>query len=49
MRDLTVSNVKGEKAPFKGEFLLQGSLQGICDAFDIYKAQEGKSPIGKIS
>ena len=35
-RGLTVSRVRGEKPQFKGEFLLQGLLQGICDTFDMY-------------
>lgn len=53
-RGLTVSRVRGEKPQFKGEFLLQDLLQGICDTFDMYilkyvRHRNFKAPIGKIS
>lgn len=51
-RGLTVSRVRGEKPQFKGEFLLQGLLQGICDTFDMYilkyvRHRIEKPPLGK--
>lgn len=50
-RVLTISGVRSEKLQFKGHFLLQAVLQGVCAAFNIHilkYVRPEMAPTGKI-